>query len=49
MNIETIGATRRPKLSLAYGASQGRQRPPAAAAGALPDHELRRIVAGMIG
>ena len=48
MNIETIGAVRRPKLSLAYGASRGRPRP-TPTVGALPDHELRRLVAGMIG
>lgn len=48
MNIDTNRAARRPKLSLAYGASLSRPRP-APVAGALPDHELRRLVAGMIG
>jgi hypothetical protein len=48
MNVDMNGAARRrPKLSLHYGASRETPRPPAAPT--LPDHEVRRLVAGMIG
>jgi hypothetical protein len=47
MNVQIIGPIKRPKLSLSYGSTQAA----AAARGpaTIPDHELRRIVAGMIG
>jgi hypothetical protein len=47
MNVQTIGASKRPKLSLAYGSTPGPSAEHRAAT--LPDHELRRIVAAMIG
>jgi hypothetical protein len=49
MNPNMNGAARRTKLSLSYGASHIRTVQPAASAGALSAHELKRIVAGMIG
>lgn len=49
MNVQTIGAFKRPKLSLPFG---GRTHPGAPTrepiASTLSDHELRRIVASMI-
>ncbi len=47
MNIDTIGASKRPKLSLSYGSAPGPRAERRATT--LPDHELRRIVAAMIG
>ncbi len=47
MDIETIGASKRPKLSLSYGSMPGRKAERRAAT--LPDQELRQIVAAMIG
>jgi hypothetical protein len=47
MNLDTSGAARRPKLSLQYGAGRETLRPPASPT--LPPHEVRRLVAGMIG
>jgi hypothetical protein len=50
MNVQTIGATRRPKLSLPFGQSQGNSRTATPErTPSLPAHELRRIVAAMIG
>ncbi len=46
MDIETIGASKRPKLSLSYGSTLGLKAERRAST--LPDHELRRIVASMI-
>ncbi len=47
MNVQTIGPIKRPKLSLSYGRTSGAQADRGSAT--LPDHELRRIVAAMIG
>ncbi len=47
MNIDSIGASKRPKLSLSYGSMPGRKAERRAAT--LPDQELRQIVAAMIG
>ncbi len=46
MNVEIVGA-KRPKLSLSYGKTHAAQAERGAAT--LPDQELRRIVAAMIG
>ena len=48
MNVQTTGAFKRPKLSLPF---DGRANSGAAAGerNTLPEHELRRIVAAMIG
>jgi hypothetical protein len=49
MNDHRNGAARRPKLSLAYGTRRSQLSLPAAPASVLPNHEVRRLVAGMIG
>ncbi len=47
MNVEIIGPIKRPKLSLSYGRTQ--TAPAVGGSATLPDHELRRLVAAMIG
>jgi hypothetical protein len=48
MNIQTTGA-QRPKLSLPFGRPNSSRQPSVRRSPLLSDHELRRIVAGMIG
>ncbi len=48
MNIQTSGA-QRPKLSLPFGRPNSSRQPSGRRSPLLSDHELKRIVAGMIG
>ncbi|HEX8534295.1 MAG TPA: hypothetical protein VF662_09015 [Allosphingosinicella sp.] len=49
MNVQTM-RPRRPKLSLPFGGRNSNDGAPGGSSqSCLPDHELRRIVAGMIG